>query len=428
MILDDRGEPVWFQPIARGRTAADVRVQRYHGRPVITWWEGTIIEPGAGAGQFVIADRRYRVLRRFGAANGYSGDLHEFVLTRRGTALVVMYNPIRHDLRSVGGPRDGTLVDNVIQELDVRTGLVLFEWHSVGNQSLRESYVPAPTRSFRLHDAFHINSIAEDTGGDLLVSMRNTRSVLRLNRATGAVRWRLGGNRSDFALGPGAAFAWQHDARRLRDGTLSMFDNEASPPVASRSRGLVLALDERRRTARVVREFVHPANLLAASQGSFQGLGDGGAVVGWGIGAAHLRVRARRPPAAEPRVPARVRHLPGHARGVARRSADAAGRGRARGQLRRDPDHGRLRELERGHRGPALARAGRAAAERAGAGGRRRAPRVRERAPGAVDGAGPRGRGARRGRARARALGAGFARRLSCGAPGGDAGAGGAPR
>ena len=36
-IVDNKGRPVWFLPIANGQSAADFRVQKYHNRPVLTW-------------------------------------------------------------------------------------------------------------------------------------------------------------------------------------------------------------------------------------------------------------------------------------------------------------------------------------------------------------------------------------------------------
>ena len=32
-------------------------------------------------------------------------------------------------------------------------------------------------------------------------------------------------------MGPGTRFAWQHDARRRPDGTITLFDNGAEPKV-----------------------------------------------------------------------------------------------------------------------------------------------------------------------------------------------------
>ena len=122
--------------------------------------------------------------------------------------------------------------------------------------------------------------MAED-GDALLVSARNTHAVYAVDRTTGAVRWTLGGKSSDYAMGEGTTFAWQHDARRLADGTISLFDNQAAPPIGEESRGLVLALDDATGQATLVRELVHDG-VLAGSQGNTQVLADGSVVVGWG--------------------------------------------------------------------------------------------------------------------------------------------------
>ena len=94
--------------------------------------------------------------------------------------------------------------------------------------------------------------------------------------------WRLNGKRSDFTMGPGTRFAFQHDAEREADGTLSLFDNSASPPVRKRSRAVFLRLDEQARTAQLALAFSHPAGLLAANQGNVERLSNGDVLVGWG--------------------------------------------------------------------------------------------------------------------------------------------------
>jgi Arylsulfotransferase (ASST) len=117
-----------------------------------------------------------------------------------------------------------------------------------------------------------------DADGNLLVSARNTWAVYKVDRRSGRVLWRLGGKCSDFVLEKGARFAWQHDARSHDGGRLlSVFDNGVS-----RSRGLVLALDEKRMRASVAREYVHDTALHAYKLGSVQLLGNGDALVGWG--------------------------------------------------------------------------------------------------------------------------------------------------
>jgi hypothetical protein len=277
LILDDRGEVVWFRPLAQ-RTAMDFRVQRFRGEPVLTWWEGTITG-GYGAGEYVVADTSYRELRRVRAGNGYRGDLHEFLLTDRGTALLTIYAPAAADLTAAGGPAQGTLLESIVQEVDVVSGRVLFEWHARDHIDPTETFAAPGDGPF---DHFHVNSIDVDTDGNLLVSARNTWTVYKLDRRSGEVIWRLGGKRSDFALGDGAGFSWQHDARRQPDGTITLFDDGAAPQEEPASRGIRVALDTAAMRATLVRDFVHPSGILAVAMGSMELLPDGGAFVGWG--------------------------------------------------------------------------------------------------------------------------------------------------
>jgi hypothetical protein len=281
LILDDQGEVVWFKPAGGGRRATDFRVQQYEGRPVLTWWQGRV-GFGNGAGDGIIMDSSYRQIARVRAGNGYAIDLHDFVLTPQGTALVLIYQPVRRNLRSIGGSRNGLVVDNIVQEIDIKTGLVLFEWHSIGQVRLSEGGVPRPKSPNVPWDYFHVNSVDVDRDGNLLVSARNTSGVYKLSRATGSILWRLGGERSDFDMGAGTRFKWQHDARRQADGTLTIYDNSAAPPVRKRSRAIRLNVDEQERKATLVRALAHPRGLLSASQGSAQDLPDGSVFVGWG--------------------------------------------------------------------------------------------------------------------------------------------------
>jgi hypothetical protein len=129
----------------------------------------------------------------------------------------------------------------------------------------------------------HLNSIDAMPDGNLLVSARNTWAVYKVDAGNGEIIWRLGGKKSDFKLGPGARFAWQHDARTHADGSITLFDDEDSPPEAKQSRGLVLEVDETAKTASVKSQYQHPDKyLLAGSQGSFQVLPAGNLFMGWG--------------------------------------------------------------------------------------------------------------------------------------------------
>jgi hypothetical protein len=286
MIVDNRGQVVWFHPLKFTKGITDFRVQRYRGKPVLTWWRGRLSNRGVGDGWFVIYDDSYRPVAEVHAGNGLVADVHEFLITRNDTAMICIYHRRFVDLTAVGGPKEGKIWDGIVQEIDIPTGRVLFEWHSYPQVGIKESYAKAPDRSRGAkalpYDYFHLNSVDVDTDGNLLVSSRNTHTIYKVDRRSGKVLWRLGGKKSDFALGPGVRFAWQHDARRQRDGTITLFDNGAAPPVEKFSRALVLRVDTQKKRATLVRSYRHPQRLLSPFEGNAQVLPDGHVVVGWG--------------------------------------------------------------------------------------------------------------------------------------------------
>jgi arylsulfotransferase ASST len=279
LIVDEHGEPVWFLPQG-ALTAMGLRVQQYEGRDVLTWYEGTVLGPYGG--DFVVYDPTYHQVLRVKAGRGRHGDLHEILLTPQKTALISIYREITADLTSVGGALDGRLVEGIVQEIDVATGRVVFEWRSAEHVGLDESNMTDATRAGNV-DYFHLNSIDVDTDGHLLVSARHTSAVYKVHRRTGAVIWRLGGTKSDFSFAAGASFAYQHDARRQPDGTLTLFDNNAAVPGAkSGSRGMRVALDMKKMRASLVQEWVPGDGRTGWAMGNVQQLADGGALVGWG--------------------------------------------------------------------------------------------------------------------------------------------------
>ena len=132
------------------------------------------------------------------------------------------------------------------------------------------------------YDYFHANAVGLAPDGDIVVGARNTWGVYKIARATGAIAWQLGGRHNQFRRGRGARFAWQHDARLRADGTLTVFDNAATPRRRDHSRAIVLAIDPAAHTARLVQAREHPRGLLAATQGDVQTLPGDGLFVGWG--------------------------------------------------------------------------------------------------------------------------------------------------
>ena len=215
MILGPHGELIWFKALGPpGTRAGNLRVQQYEGSPVLTWWQDPLIAGGSRTAGDVIANSAYQTIAVVRAGNGYQPDLHEFQITPQGTALITVYDAIDCDLAAVGGPRDGAVADTLLQEIDLKTGLVMYEWHSLDHVPLANSYSSAaPTTRAEPFDYFHINSIDVEQDGDLLVDSRNTWAAYDVDPKTGQVRWELGGRHSSFKMGPGTGTAWQHDAR-----------------------------------------------------------------------------------------------------------------------------------------------------------------------------------------------------------------------
>jgi hypothetical protein len=191
---------------------------------------------------------------------------------------------VAQNLSSVGAPASGaSAVDCVVQEVDIRTGLVMWEWHALGHVPLTDSYSKPPATPGGWFDYFHLNSVQLASHDTFVVSARNTWAIYDVNGHSGKIAWQLGGKRSSFALGPGVPFAYQHNALLQPGGQLTLFDDEGAPPVKPPSRGEVVKLDLKAKTATLVSQFVRGSGPLATgSQGNLQQLPGGGWMVGWG--------------------------------------------------------------------------------------------------------------------------------------------------
>jgi hypothetical protein len=277
MILDPRGNLVWFlpYPVSRNTLITDFRVQTLAGQPVLTWWQGNT-NAGHGRGEGVIWDRNYRQIATVHAANGLDMGLHELLITPHGDAYIGAPSPVH--LPGVGKPA----VDSVVQEIDTKTGAVLFEWHAMDHVPLSASYF-TPKNPGRIFDPYHLNSIALDRDGNLIISLRNTSAVYKVDRQTGRVIWTLGGKQSSFKMGPGTSTWGQHNAVVQPDGSLTLFDDGAGPPkVHTYSRGVRESLNGGSMTATLIRQYNHAPAISADFEGGVQMLPDGEAFIGWG--------------------------------------------------------------------------------------------------------------------------------------------------
>ncbi len=288
IILNPAGQLVWFGHNTATEHRMDFNMQMYQGQPVLTWWQGLVTE-GFGQGECVIADSSYQIKHVIKVVGPLiKADLHEFVITPQGTAMITAYRRLGpgFDLTPWRGPSNGYILSGVAQEIDIATGRLLYAWDShKDGVALSETYALATGRDGGLgtyakpFNYFHINSICSYDDQHWLISGRNTFAVYLVEKATKKIVWRMNGKNSSFSMGAGSQFNWQHHVRPHGNGLFTVFDNGV--PEEPQSRALVLHLDPASRHVTLRKAYTHPTPLLGGAMGSAQMLPDG-MFVGWG--------------------------------------------------------------------------------------------------------------------------------------------------
>lgn len=279
-ITSSNGKLIYFKPVPHGQFAMNVQSQAYDGRPALTYWQGTITTSGTGTGEDEILNSSYQHVATVKAGNGLRADLHEFLISG-DDAWITAYQPVIWNATGIkGGLKKEVVLNCVAQEIDLKTGLVLFQWNSLDHVPLATSYSPVAKAGVPW-DYFHMNAIQPLPDGSVLISARNTSAVYDIDPTTGAANWVLGGKSSTFTLGKGARFWFQHDARVQPNGELTVFDDAGSPFREPHSRGLTLNLDTATKAATVVGQDSYDS-LKAPAEGSDQLLANGDTLLGWG--------------------------------------------------------------------------------------------------------------------------------------------------
>jgi hypothetical protein len=282
-IVSITGQVLWFHQLPAGTFATDFRTQTYLGKPVLTWFQG---------GEGVIYNARYQQIATVKPANGYLPDFHEFLITPWNTALILADTIGTANLTSLGLSAHQPVIDGVVQEIDIKTGKLLFQWVSSDHVPYSDSHAPMgqPGQPW---DWFHINAVHLDTDGNLLISSRFTWTIYKVNLRTGAMMWQLGGKHSTFAIkaapgqkldSAGEIFAFQHDPEALGGNVYTVFDDESDghSTLYSSSRAVTIRLDLATGTATLIKSVNQPEGLTAGATGNAQTTKNGDLFVSWG--------------------------------------------------------------------------------------------------------------------------------------------------
>ena len=145
LILDSKLQPVWFHPVATNLSATNLRTQTYQGKPVLSWWQGTITSTGATT----IRDecRRRPALQVVAQLNGSGGWIlspHEFLIQGANAWVTAYKVDARWTSARSAAHRDGFLLDSSVQEYNLKTGKLLFTWDIKDHVPLADSETHAP--------------------------------------------------------------------------------------------------------------------------------------------------------------------------------------------------------------------------------------------------------------------------------------------
>ncbi|HEY6494292.1 MAG TPA: arylsulfotransferase family protein [Trebonia sp.] len=290
---------VWFHQAPARDEDTDFRTQTYEGKPVLTFWEGTGFG-GVSDGVDYIYNDKYQKIATVKSGNGGAADGHEFLITPWNTALILSYSTATANLTSIGGPKDQAVINGEVQEIDIKTGKVLFQWKSQDHVPYGQSEEPLPASASTPWDWFHINAVKLDSNGNLLIDARDTWTTYEVSLHSGKILWQLGGKDSSFKLtaanglpldDAGEIFAWQHDAEGHGDGVYTVFDDESAGAANTGtnsltdygySRAVTVKLNVRTHVATLVATDNEPDKQLTTSQGNAQLLPGGDMFVGWG--------------------------------------------------------------------------------------------------------------------------------------------------
>lgn len=287
IVFDTEGRPRWwFNPDTRALWGQIVR-------------DGSVVWARSFGDGYGLDPRMAHEVRsesgkllRLVKTKGSIVDGHEYRELANGNVLLDTYAPETADLRRFGGPRRAAIVSAEVQEVDP-AGKVLWRWDSRGHIALSEtgrwwrSVLSNPRRRLQRQafDPVHINSIEPRGRVEVIVSTRHTDAVYGIDRASGEIRWKLGGSRTGKSLqvvGDPATklLGGQHDARLDRHGRLTIFDNGKDRP--RRPRVVFYKLDLQAGKAIYKGQLNDPEVKRSHCCGSARELPGGGWLVSWG--------------------------------------------------------------------------------------------------------------------------------------------------
>ncbi|GJQ61568.1 MAG: hypothetical protein SCALA702_06210 [Melioribacteraceae bacterium] len=269
MILDAFATPLFYRKI--NGPNYDFKKQK---NGLLSYYDGS-------KSKFMILDNYYNLIDSIKSGYGYKTDFHEFLIDDNDHYLYFCYDKQRVDMSQYvqNGNPEAIVYGLILQEKDENKE-VIFQWRSWDHTDITDAADAVDLTQTSI-DYIHGNSISIDHDGNLVISLRNFNEVMKIDRHTGETLYRLGGKNNQFTfMNENYEFNWQHDARILPNGHITIFDNgtKRSPRF---TRGIQYEIDESAKTAELVWEYNPSPSIYAGSMCNLQTLENGSRVMSW---------------------------------------------------------------------------------------------------------------------------------------------------
>lgn len=269
MILDAYGTPIFYKKLYGANY--DFKKQ---DNGLLTFYDGH-------RSKFKILDNNYNLIDSVRGGYGYKTDFHELLIDENGHYLYFCYDKQKVDMSQIvaGGNPEATVHGLILQERDENQEII-FQWRSWDYYSITDAADAVDLTQASI-DYVHGNSISIDHDNNLVISLRNCNQVIKIDRRTGDFIYRMGGKHNQFTfINENYEFDWQHDARILPNGNLTIYDN-GGKRTPKFTRGIEYAIDEVNKTAELVWEYNPSPSVYAGSMCNLQTLPDGNRLMSW---------------------------------------------------------------------------------------------------------------------------------------------------
>lgn len=239
-------------------------------------------------GKAIILDENFNEIKQLDLLpnNGhgsYPTDNHDFIYLNDNHYIIPTYYTRENvNMTSYGGSNSVNIGEFLFQE--IKNNQVIFEWDTANHPELLSAtddlYYSQYATANKV-DYFHFNSIAIDPNDqNFVISARHTNQIYKINRTSGQIMWRFGGNNDDFNLTGNLIISHTHHATILNNGNLLLFDNGVTKNP-QQTRIAEFELDESNLSASLIFQYTEVGR-YSDIMGSAQKLNNGNYFIGWG--------------------------------------------------------------------------------------------------------------------------------------------------